>query len=194
MDAELANHQELCRHFAALLGYPQEDTRDLARTCQTLLAENDPPAAADLERFCRFLAAQPPSRVEEVYTATFDLQPVCYPYVGYQLFGESKQRALFLVKIQECYRNHGYAAGGELPDHLSEVLGFLATAQDATARDELVNDALLPALARMVQGIGDGEHPYGDVLSALHGFLSGASATAGAAAPAGREREKESKP
>lgn len=193
MNAELANHQELCRHFAALLGYPQEDTHDLARACQALLAgHNLPAAAADMERFRRFLAAQAPSRVEEVYTATFDLQPVCYPYVGYQLFGESKQRALFLVKLQECYRNHGYIAGGELPDHLSEVLRFLATAQDATARQELVNDALLPALARMVQGSEATEHPYGDVLRALQGFLSGASATAAAADCAGRE--KESKP
>lgn len=191
MSAELANHQELCRHFAALLSYPQGDMGGAARACQALLAEYHLPAAADLERFCHFLAAQAPSRVEEVYTATFDLQPVCYPYVGYQLFGESKPRALFLVKLQECYRNRGYIAGGELPDHLSEVLRFLATAQDATARDELVNDGLLPALAKITQGIEAAEHPYGDVLRALQGFLSGASATAVAAAPTGREKEME---
>jgi nitrate reductase delta subunit len=192
MDAELANHQELCRHFAALLGYPQEDTRDLARACQALLAEHNlPAAAADMERFRRFLAAPAPSQVEEVYTATFDLQPVCYPYVGYQLFGESKQRALFLVKLQECYRRHGYVTGGELPDHLSEVLRFLAKAQDVTARAELMNDGLLPALAKIIQGIEDGEHPYGDVLRALQSFLSGEFATAVVAHAGGREKELE---
>jgi nitrate reductase delta subunit len=189
MNAELVNHQELCRHFAALLSYPQGDTNDAARACQALLAEHNLPAAAELERFCEFVEGQAASRVEEIFTATFDLQPVCYPYVGYQLFGESKQRALFLVKIQECYRNHGYVTGGELSDHLSEVLRFLATAQDTTAREELVNDGLLPALAKIVQGMEDGEHPYGDVLRALQGFLSGESTIAVAANSAGREKE-----
>jgi len=191
MSAELATHQELCRHFAALLSYPQGDMGGAARTCQALLAECHLPAAAELERFCDFVAAQTASRVEEIYTATFDLQPVCHPYVGYQLFGESKQRALFLVKLQECYRRHGYVTGGELPDHLSEVLRFLAKAQDVTARAELMNDGLLPALAKIIQGIEDGEHPYGDVLRALQGFLSGESATVVAAHAGGREKELE---
>jgi len=191
MSAALATHQELCRHFAALLSYPQGDMGGAARTCQALLAEHHRPAAAELERFCAFVEAQAAARVEEIYTATFDLQPVCHPYVGYQLFGESKQRTLFLVKLQECYRNHGYLPGAELVDHLSEVLRFLATAQNVTARAELINDGMLPALAKIIQGIEDGEHPYGDVLRALQGFLSGEFVTAVAAHAGGREKELE---
>jgi nitrate reductase delta subunit len=191
MSAELGTHQALCRHFATLLSYPQGDMGDVARTCRDLLAECQPPAPAELARFCDFVAAQAASRLEEIYTATFDLQPVCHPYVGYQLFGESKQRTLFLVRLQECYRRHGYVAGGELVDHLSEVLRFLATTQDVTARAELVSDGLLPALAKIIQGMEDGEHPYGDLLRALQGFLSGESAIAVAAHAGGREKELE---
>jgi nitrate reductase molybdenum cofactor assembly chaperone NarJ/NarW len=189
MGAATTTHQELCRHFAALLGYPQGDLGGAARACHTLLAGQNRSAAAELERFCVFLATQPAARVEEVYTATFDLQPVCHPYVGFQLFGESKERALFLVKLQECYRTHGYLTGGELPDHLSEVLSFLAMATDATARQELVEDGLVPALAKIVQGLEAAQHPYGDVLRALQDFLAGAAETAGAALAAGGAKE-----
>jgi nitrate reductase molybdenum cofactor assembly chaperone NarJ/NarW len=175
--------REIYRHFAALLSYPQGDMGDAARTCLALLSEHNRPAADELKGFCDFVVSQAPSRIEEVYTATFDLQPVCYPYVGYQLFGESKQRALFLVKLQECYRAHGYIKGGELPDHLSEILQFLAMAPDATDCEDLVNDGLLPALANIVQGV-EGEHPYGDLLRALQATV----------APIARCREKEAKP
>jgi nitrate reductase delta subunit len=191
MSAVLATHQELCRHFATLLSYPQADMGGAARTCQNLLAEHHRLAAAELGRFCDFVEVQAAARVEEIYTATFDLQPVCHPYVGYQLFGESKQRTLFLIKLQECYRRHDYISGGELPDHLSEVLRFLAKAQDEPARAELMNDGLLPALAKIIQGIEDGEHPYGDVLRALQSFLSGEFATAVVAHAGGREKELE---
>lgn len=189
MRGAMASHRELCRHFAALLSYPQGDLGGAVRACHSLLAGQDRSAAAELERFCAFLATHPASRVEEVYTATFDLQPVCHPYVGFQLFGESKERTLFLIKLQECYRMHGYAAGGELPDHLSEVLSFLAMAPEATVRDELVNDGLLPALAKLLQGMEAAEHPYGALLRALQRFLSEHSATAVAALTGGRERE-----
>jgi nitrate reductase molybdenum cofactor assembly chaperone NarJ/NarW len=189
MGAVTITHRELCRHFAALLGYPHGDLDGAARACHTLLAGQHQSAAAQLEHFCAFLATEPAARVEEVYTATFDLQPVCYPYVGFQLFGESKERILFLVKLQECYRTHGYVSGGELPDHLSEVLQFLAMATDATARNELVEDGLLPALAKIIQGSEAAQHPYGHVLRALQTFLAGTAVTAVTALAGGGEKE-----
>jgi nitrate reductase delta subunit len=188
MGATVIPHQELFRHFAVLLGYPHGNLGGAARACHDLLADYSRSAAAELERFCAFLATAPAARVEEVYTATFDLQPVCYPYVGFQLFGESKERILFLVKLQDCYRTHGYVSGGELPDHLSEVLQFLATVTDATAREVLVADGLVPALTKMVDGLDGAPQPYGDVLRALQDFLAGAAASVAAAVAGGRER------
>jgi nitrate reductase assembly molybdenum cofactor insertion protein NarJ len=35
-----------------------------------------------------FAGSTPASRLEEIYTGTFDLNLVCFPYPGYHLFGE----------------------------------------------------------------------------------------------------------
>ncbi|MCM2263903.1 MAG: nitrate reductase molybdenum cofactor assembly chaperone [Desulfuromonadales bacterium] len=164
-------HQTLCRHFADLLSYPDRDSRQVAAACSDLLRTNYPEAGGALLGFTNFLDAQEAARVEEIFTATFDLQPACHPYVGYQLCGESQQRTMFLIKLQQLYNQHGFMAGSELPDHLSTMLRFIGTVQDRNCREELVSDGLLPALEKLLQGLDDGEHPYVDLLKALRIFL-----------------------
>jgi nitrate reductase delta subunit len=172
MTMDETTYRNSCAHFASLLSYPRPDLAHLAQTCRDLLAAEHPAASAALESFRRFAVLQEQAHLEEIYTATFDLQPHCHPYVGYHLFGEGKQRPFFMVKLQECYQRHGYACRGELPDHLAEVLGFLAMVEDETARQELVEDGLLPALGKMNQGADAATHPYADVLRALEDFLA----------------------
>jgi nitrate reductase delta subunit len=107
-----------------------------------------------------------------VFTATFDLQPVCHPYVGYQLCGESQQRGMFLIQLNQLYRQHGFVAGVELPDHLSTLLRFIGTRAPQECRRELIEDGLLPALAKILQGLDAGDHPYADLLVSLQSFLA----------------------
>ncbi|MET0112525.1 MULTISPECIES: Nitrate reductase, delta subunit (fragment) [Limnospira] len=45
-----------------------------------------------LADFVQFLQNTPTPNLEEIYTSTFDLNPTCYPYLGYQLFGDGYQR------------------------------------------------------------------------------------------------------
>jgi nitrate reductase delta subunit len=125
-----------------------------------------------LTGFVNFLDAHQPARVEEIFTATFDLQPACHPYVGYQLCGESQQRTMFLIKLQQLYQQHGFAARSELPDHLSTMLRFISLVADRNCRQELISDGLLPALEKLLQGLDNGEHPYVELLRALQGFLA----------------------
>ena len=171
MTLPLADHQKTCSCFATLLRYPQAGLTEVLTTCTALL-EGQGVAARTLDPFCRVLEEEGVGRLEELYTAAFDLQPQCYPYVGYQLFGEGKQRPLFLIKLQECYRQQGYLGGGELPDHVSEVLRFLATAATERVRNEVIEDALLPALRNMTPPEPDALGPYGRVLQALQEFLA----------------------
>ncbi|HLC23085.1 MAG TPA: hypothetical protein VJL08_01390, partial [Dehalococcoidia bacterium] len=93
--------------FAATLDYPGPALAEDAMACRGLLAQFSSEAAGRMEEFGVFLAQTHPGQVQEVYTNAFDLQPVCYPYVGYQLFGESYKRGMFLVKLQEEYRARG---------------------------------------------------------------------------------------
>lgn len=113
--------------------------------------------------------------MKELYTTTFDMQPVCYPYLGYQLFGESYKRGAFMAQLNEAYHTIGYSAVQELPDHVAIVLRYLGL--DATNRQHdfcqaLINEGLIPAMEKMLKVFGEGsENPYFGLLSALHLFL-----------------------
>jgi len=181
--------QIICRHFADLLSYPDGNTRQAAAACAELLRSCHPEAADPLIGFVNFLDAQPTARVEELFTATFDLQPACHPYVGYQLCGESQQRTMFLIKLQQLYNQYGFTAGCELPDHFGTMLRFIGTMADRDCREELVSDGLLPALGKMLQGQDEGVHPYVELLKALRSFLTGT--VDDAAKPSSVTRSKE---
>ena len=135
--------------LADALEYPQPGLVEAVRECAALLAADNLAAAACLHEFGNFVEETPRGRLEEVYTDTFDLNAACYPYVGYHLFGESYQRSLFMLGLNERYRAHGFVVSGELPDCLAVLLRFLAVCDDAVLSGEIVHEALLPALEHM---------------------------------------------
>jgi nitrate reductase delta subunit len=161
--------------FASLLQYPASTMKEQATECLEQLRDVHPNAANALENFCHAIEKQSPQKIEELYTTTFDMQPVCYPYIGYQLFGESYKRGAFMAQLNEAYHACGYSAGQELPDHLAIILRFLGL--DTTNRkgdfcQALLNEGVLPALEKMLKVFGEGsENPYFWLLSALHLFL-----------------------
>lgn len=168
---ELQQHQELCRQFATLLSYPGQSVATEAVACSAGLRKISARASAPLESFISFLQANNISCIEEAFTRTFDLQSLCHPYVGYQLCGESQQRTMFMIKLRDIYRQYGFVPGNELPDHLTEILRFIGSITDHDCRQEIIEDGLLPALAKITQGIKSDNHPYMDLLNALQKFL-----------------------
>lgn len=142
--------RSLYQCFARMLEYPAGGTLQAAIKAQGLLRDEDPQSAAQLKEFYDYAAALPPGRLEEVYTGTFDLDAACHPYVGYHLFGETYKRSIFLVELKQRYATDNFAfPDTELPDHLTVILHFLATARDETQTQEIARDALLPTLDRM---------------------------------------------
>ncbi len=180
--------QELGRRalalFADILDYPGPGTAEAVEGGHALLARLCPEAAQLLEPLLRLARSTSLGHLEELYTGFFDLNPVCHPYVGYHLFGESYKRSLFLLGLKERYRSCGFQADpSELPDRLSTILRFLAHTPDPALGEELVREGLLPALERMAPPRGappppaDGDvqlqgHSQGEVLDG--GFLLGA--------------------
>src|SRR3972149_5384978 len=63
--------------------------------------------------------------LEESFTRTFDLNPVCCLEVGWQLYGEDYNRGSFMVEMRQRIRSHGITETLELPDHLSNLLPLL---------------------------------------------------------------------
>ena len=139
-------------------------------------------------RFLELTDRLPSGRLEEVYSGTFDLQVVCYPYVGYQLFGESYKRGAFMVALKGRYRDLGLTETADLPDHLSPVLRYLAALDDDAECEEFVRVCLIPSLDKMTKGFRDQENPYREVINALlallHEEYPGAIAEAADPAPA----------
>jgi nitrate reductase molybdenum cofactor assembly chaperone NarJ/NarW len=161
--------------FADLLEYPTLATSLKAGHCYSRLQGFVPDAASTLEHFYSEIERQTLQKLEELYTVTFDMQPVCYPYVGYQLFGESYKRGAFMAQLNEAYHEFGYSAGQELPDHLAVVLRFIGL-DPANRRGEfcqaLLKEGVTPALEKMLQAFGtQSENPYFGLLSALESFL-----------------------
>jgi nitrate reductase delta subunit len=167
--------RRLCGMLGDLLSYPRGEVAPLARAARALAG----PCAAGsaLGRFAAAAEAAEPAALEELYTATFDLDPACAPYIGVQLLGdEDPMRGPLLAKLAEIYAAEGHATRGELPDHVAEVMGFLAVARSGPARDDLVADGLLPALERMLESLGARPNPYRELLVAVRDVLGPAPA------------------
>jgi nitrate reductase molybdenum cofactor assembly chaperone NarJ/NarW len=174
--------RELYNSFSALLSYPCAALAEEARRGAEA-AVFAPAAAGTLSSFADTVSEVGTDRMQELYTVAFDLQPLCAPYVGYQLLGEDARRGRFLMKLQELYRKNGISEEPAMADHLSKVLHFLAVAPDSEERSALVEDGLRPALEKMTAAFPEGENPYGRLLKALRNCLETALPTSEPCAP-----------
>src|SRR5512140_3553838 len=166
MSASATTERDILSDFADLFSYPRGDVAGIARHCLDLL---DPrhPAAAALEDFAAWAALVDPGEIEEVYSATFDLEPTCVPYVGWQLCPDPERRNLFLSELSAVYSREGFRPREELGDHVSAVLGFLAVARAGESRLTVLREGLAPAAERMASSIEARFNPYRWLLDAL---------------------------
>jgi nitrate reductase molybdenum cofactor assembly chaperone NarJ/NarW len=147
--------------FADILDYPAPGLASKAGDCAALVRAAQPQAAALLESFRVFAEEHPLGKLQEVYSGFFDLNSICHPYVGYQLFGENYKRSVFLVGLKQSYRAAGFEAdASEIPDRLSIVLRFAAQTESEDI-DDLLGRGLLPALERMTTKPESEAHNHG---------------------------------
>lgn len=156
--------------MADILRFPSAELLDRTRECIDLVSRSEvvSQARGSLRDFLVCASDQPREWLEEVYTRTFELSPVCYPYVGYHLFGDTHKRAAFMVVAKQRLVARGILPGNELPDHLCFFLEFLATADDDAAAGELIQECLLPTVRKMTESFNKaGKNPYSKVFYAL---------------------------
>ncbi len=137
--------------LALLLDYPTTALAAAADECAELLGSADAAAAARVAEFGSWVAERSLGEVEEAYVNVFELDSQFQPYIGYHLFGETYKRSLFLCGLEEQYAKHSYTHRGELGDHLAVMLRFAAACNEREVVDELMRDALLPAVEKMVR-------------------------------------------
>ncbi len=120
---------------------------------------------ASLERFLQALAPLSLAAWEELYTRTFDLNPLAAPYLGFHRWGESYARGDFMAKLNARYRALNLDTDGELPDHVVPVFRYLAVAESPLP--ELL-EVLPIGLKAMHKALADAEadNPYLPLLEA----------------------------
>jgi nitrate reductase delta subunit len=62
---------------------------------------------------------------EELYTATWDINPPAAPYIGFQIWGDSYPRGALMTQLRQVMAEKQIDLDGELPDHLIPVLHYL---------------------------------------------------------------------
>ena len=173
-----AREAALFESFADLLAYPRGRVAEAALHCLAQMEES--PGAPALKRFAEWAERARPGEIEEVYSATFDLTPVCPPYVGHHICPDPARRNLFLGALAAVYSGEGFQPREELGDHVCEVLRFLAVARDTEIRLELLRDGLLPALERMKASFEDAANPYQSLVDAVLSYVSARARKRGA--------------
>ena len=152
--------------LSKLLAYPSEDVKEQAEECHKKFMAIDTPAASAVNEFKDFTQSSTVSDMQELYTRTFEINPLCALEVGWQLFGERYERGTFIVKMRQTLRDLKLPESTELPDHLVHVLQALDKLQPEEA-GEFANLFIVPAVDKMIDGFKDKENIYRNILSGI---------------------------
>lgn len=161
---------ELYDRLAQLFAYPKAAYAGRSAALLQELGERCPAAAESLEIFTRELDGMTHAEIEECFTRTFDLNPVCCPEVGWHLFGERYDRGAFLVWMRGQLRDFGLQEQEELSDHLMHVLPVLGRMQGDDAKG-FSTEAIQPALDKMIQSLSGKKNPFEAMLLAVKRVL-----------------------
>ncbi|MBY0435003.1 MAG: nitrate reductase molybdenum cofactor assembly chaperone [Cyclobacteriaceae bacterium] len=157
--------------IANLLEYPSpEFTAVLDSSCKMLSAFY-PESGKHLEALQRELARLSQGEIEEVFTRTFDLAPICTPYLSSYIWGdENYERGSLMQELSNRYNQLGLPLNGELPDHLKVVLNNCQYLEEEEVK-ELSQYVLIPALKEMQASLDSNNNPYRHLLQAISSVL-----------------------
>jgi nitrate reductase delta subunit len=173
--------------LAELVKYPEAGYHEHVEECRRALAEAHPAVAPLLDTFAQAIAPLSVEDLQELFTRTFDLNPVCSLEIGWHLFGENYDRGALLVKMRQELRRYGLAESAELPDHFTHALLLLGHMEPERAQEFAVA-CVLPALEKMLAafaGKAEGKEsisaaalapattPYLNVMQAICRVLNG---------------------
>lgn len=152
--------------LGSLLKYPEHGTADAVKTCLAALQTAESPALESVSKFGEHMAGLSQVETEELFTHTFDINPVCALEVGWHLFGERYERGTFIVKMRQTLRRLNIPESSELPDHITHVLEALGR-MEASEADEFAHLFVLPALTKMLHAQKGKENAYTGVLEGI---------------------------
>lgn len=154
-----------------LYEYPGETFQEQYEEAKEAAAAFSSDAADALGEFWRELSGLSMEHAQELYTRSFDLSPVCVPYVSVHLFGaESFKRSELMTGLIAAYERVGFDRGTELPDHIALLLQC-APRFDANEWIDLAALVLTPALEKMSEALTNAGSPWRHVARASQALL-----------------------
>ena len=136
--------------FANIFRYPSEDYPAHAMACLAMLQKYYPEAATEIKPFTDYVITRTVDEREELYTKTFDVQPICYLDLGYVIFGEDYKRGAFLLHMQEEQLAIGNDCGSDLSDNISNILTLFVKTKDEALVNELAVKIMIPGVEKMI--------------------------------------------
>lgn len=136
--------------LAELFKYPSETFVDRVAACQMMLDVNYPEATVQLQIFSNYINTCDEDAREELYTKTFDVQPICYLDLGYVIFGEDYKRGAFLLHMQNEQKKLKNDCGTDLSDNICNVLILLSKHKNKHFINELATQIIIPATKKMI--------------------------------------------
>lgn len=106
--------------------------------------------------------------LQELYTITFDLNPVATLEVGWHLWGEQYERGRFLADLRARQELLGIDSGNELPDHLPVLLRMLEREFDPQLAAQIVK-----AMEKIAKPLDEQGNPYRHVIRAAREAIAG---------------------
>lgn len=140
----------MLQRLADLLRYPEAR---LARA-----SDDSPEVAAFFDEIERVA----PEGMEELYTQTFDLNPVATLEIGWHLWGEQYERGRFLADLRALQASLGIDARNELPDHLTVLLETI----DRMNEPGPLAEQIAPALQKIAAPLEEHGNPYRHLIRA----------------------------
>ncbi len=136
--------------FADLLRYPSKDYPKQVEACQKMLDEKYPEVAMEMKRFTEYVNTHNEDQWQELFTKSFDVQPICYLDLGYVIFGEDYKRGAFLLHMQEEQLKAKNDCGTDLSDNICNMLTLYTKTDDYNLLDELAVKIMIPGVEKMV--------------------------------------------
>lgn len=159
-----------CEELAVLLSHPQNDyLTTLERSINTPANRS---SNKSLRAFRDAISGLTVTELQELYSQTFDLNPMCSPALSVHLFGvESFKRSHLMVGLLDMYRAVEFQTTGESADHMSTVVRFIPFASRED-RAEIVQYILVPGLTKMAEFLESKANPFASLIRATISIVS----------------------
>ncbi|NUM53837.1 MAG: molecular chaperone TorD family protein [Candidatus Hydrogenedentes bacterium] len=155
-----------------LFEYPDDEFQDRYDEALDAVRTFSSDAADALADFWRDLSGLSTEHAQELYTRSFDLSPVCVPYVSVHIFGaESFKRAELMTGLNATYERAGFDRGTELPDHIALLFRSAPQFDDEEWAD-LAGLVLKAAMDKMFTALDTAGSPWRHAMRAAQALLT----------------------